>query len=450
MFCFGLSFFSDPKQRTWSDFVRARKGTKSLTGWFLHFANSAGSSEPATAGERARGSWAPQSFRRLPDSGIVQERPQAKKSDSFGHLCKMKETHPGKRLILPIFIPHHGCPHRCIFCNQEVTTDRGAGLPSKVEIERGIASFLQAVKNRPGRREVAFYGGSFTALPFEDQEALLTAVHPFVTDREIDAIRVSTRPDAIDARGLELLMRYGVETVEVGAPSMVDEILQKSWRGHTRQDVVHAVELVRSVGFEVGVQIMLGLPGEVVDLFLTTVRRVIDLSPDFVRIYPLLVIKGSPLGKLYEQGFYVPTPLDEALQWAKRALKLLERAQIPVIRVGLQATPTLEARGMVLAGPYHPAFRSLVESSILYDMASSVLDDLDQGEREDIRFRIAPADLSNFAGQRRENLARLKEVYGLRSIEIIPDPGMARGTVRLETPREVRVLSKGEGASLQG
>jgi histone acetyltransferase (RNA polymerase elongator complex component) len=347
----------------------------------------------------------------------------------------MKALSSGKRLIHPIFITHQGCPHRCVFCNQEVTTDWAGELPSEDHIQRGIVSFLRAVKGRWQRREVAFYGGTFTALSLGDQQSLLQGVYPFIEDNRINGIRISTRPDVIDVDRLDLLRRYGVETVEVGAQSMVDEILSNCWRGHTSQDVVQSVHLIRSMEFEVGIQIMLGLPGEDMDRFLTTVRRVIALSPDFARIYPLLVMKGSPLEKLYEKGCYVPIALKEAVRWAKIALQWLEGAGIPVIRVGLQPTSTLEASGTVLAGPYHPAFRSLVESSIFYDMGRRLLGGLNLGESRIIRFRTHPGDRSNLTGQRKENLDRLERAYGLHPIEILSDPGLPRGTVLLETSR---------------
>ncbi len=354
----------------------------------------------------------------------------------------MKSFGLARRLIIPIFVTHQGCPHRCVFCNQEMTTDRTRGMPSGTEVEERIVSFLRTVEGRPQRKEVAFYGGTFTALPREDQKALLQWVHPFINRESIDAIRVSTRPDAVDREGLDLLRTFGVETVEVGAQSMVDEILWSCGRGHTHRDVCESVRLVRSMGFEVGIQIMLGLPGEDRDLFLTTVRRVIDLAPDFVRIYPLLVLKGSPLERLYQRGLYTPLSLEEAVRRAKEALEMFDQAQIPVIRVGLQVTPRLGASGTVLAGPYHPAFRSLVESAIFYGMACRLLEEGGNGNRHKVRFHLAPGDLSNFTGQRKGNLARLKNAYGLESIEIVSDPEIPRGRLLLENDRGSLVLSR--------
>lgn len=354
----------------------------------------------------------------------------------------MKRSGSPKRLIIPFFVSHQGCPQQCVFCNQKVISDQSEGLPSVAQIRTRIALFLRTFGDRPRRREVAFYGGSFTALPLVDQSVLLGGIQPFIKEEMIDAIRVSTRPDAIDTNRLGFLRDFKVETVEVGAQSMVDEILQNCQRGHTSRDVIQSVQLAKSMGFETGIQIMLGLPGEDKDLFLKTVRQVIDLAPDFVRIYPLLVLKGSPLEELYRIGLYTPPSLREAVDWAKVALGLFEEAQIPVIRMGLQATSILEAPGTILAGPYHPAFRSLVESSVFYDMACRLLEDSKNGSGNRVRFRIAPQDLSKLKGERKGNLARLKEAHGLESIEIHADSEIPRWMLVLDNSRGSLRLSR--------
>ena len=334
-----------------------------------------------------------------------------------------------KRFIIPIFITHQGCPHRCVFCNQEMTTDQAGGLPSGGQIQDRIQSFLRTFRGPWERREVAFYGGTFTGLALKDQEGLLRGVQPFMERRMIDGIRLSTRPDVMDPDELDFLRRHGVHTIEVGAQSMIDTILQKTRRGHTTADVVQSVRRARCMGFEVGIQIMLGLPGEDLDLFLTTVRRVIDLRPDCVRVYPLLVLKGSPLASHYRRGRYEPLSLDTAVQWAKEALALFETAQITVIRMGLQPTPRLETDGTIVAGPYHPAFRSLVRSAMFYDQACRILEDRKNRNRHGVRFRVAPEDVADFKGHKKENIRRLTESYGLTFIEIVADASLSRGRV---------------------
>ena len=210
---------------------------------------------------------------------------------------------------------------------------------------------------------------------------------------------------------------------------MIDQILQNTRRGHTSADVSQSAWMARAMGFEVGIQIMLGLPGEDSDLFLTTVRRVIDLRPDCVRVYPLLVLKGSPLASHFRRGRYKPLSLDTAVQWAKEALALFEAARIKVIRMGLQPTPRLETDGTIVAGPYHPAFRSLVRSALLYDRACTMLEEREKHDGHAVRFRVAPQDVADFRGHKKENVRRLMESHGLKSIEIVSDPTLPRGRV---------------------
>jgi histone acetyltransferase (RNA polymerase elongator complex component) len=317
-------------------------------------------------------------------------------------------------------------------------------MPSVVQVEDRIVSFLRTMGSRPERKEVAFYGGTFTAIPRDAQRLLLRGVQPFIDQKMIDGIRVSTRPDAIDPGGLDLLRRYGVRTIELGAQSMVDEILSNCHRGHTRCDVAQGVRLVRSMEFELGIQIMLGLPGEDKGLFLTTIRRVVDLAPDFVRIYPLLVLRGAPLEGLYRRNRFTPISLEDAVQWAKDALTLFDGARVPVIRLGLQGTPTLEASGTVLAGPYHPAFRSLVESAIFYDMAYRLLEGRQKKDNLRVQFRVAPGDLGSLKGERKGNLGRLKKAYGLESVEVLSDPELPRGKLLLEDANGPVVMSREE------
>lgn len=391
--------------------------------------------------------------------------------------------------IIPIFVPHMGCPHQCVFCNQtSITGSRTVGsLGSITEIindiskkvalryskdffdhsqvrftarigkrERGqqdhITAALQhrislcsellppasggsaddqrrAQRGNRIRREIAFYGGSFTGMEEKVQIQLLSAVQPLIRRGLIDSVRVSTRPDYIDPQTLNLLEEYGVKTVELGVQSMVNEVLQCSGRGHTTDDVLKATKLLHARGFEVGIQIMAGLPGDNTRRNGQTVDRVIRLKPHFVRIYPTLVLKGTLLEKWYRSGRYRPLSLNGALDLCKRAFLKFTRAGIPVIRLGLQSSPELETKDCVVAGPYHPAFGHLVESSIFYEMASCLM-----GKRWQspiLRARVSPSDLSNIRGQKNENLYQLKERFGLHDIQIEVDEGQPRGSLIL-------------------
>ncbi|MFQ6079348.1 MAG: elongator complex protein 3 [Thermodesulfobacteriota bacterium] len=353
--------------------------------------------------------------------------------------------------IIPIFVPHMGCPHQCVFCNQTSITGSNPSISPRSLIEiinkisgkvalrdSGVLSpvfqgppndRLRAQRRNPLRREIAFYGGSFTGIEKKIQMQLLSAVQPFIQRGLIDAVRVSTRPDYIDPQTLQLLREHGVKTVELGVQSMVKQVLRCSKRGHTADDVLKAVELLHDHGFEVGMQIMVGLPGDDARGYAHTVDRVIRLNPHFVRIYPTLVLKGTLLEKWYRFGWYTPLSLKEAVDLCKMAFLKFQRAGIPVIRLGLQSSPELEMGDCVVAGPHHPAFGHVVESSLFYDMASFLMERSRQPRIP--RARVSPSDLSNIRGQKNRNLNQLKYRFALRDIHIEVDKEQPRGSLIL-------------------
>lgn len=261
-----------------------------------------------------------------------------------------------KQLIIPIFIPQYGCPHQCVFCNQQKITGKEK-FPDARETATTIETYLKTWKGA-GKREVAFYGGSFTCLDRNIQEDFLASAHRFVTSGLIDSIRISTRPDYITDEGLLLLKKYNVETVELGAQSMNDEILRLSGRGHAAGDTSAAVALLKKHGFKVGLQFMPGLPGDTGETIFHTASMIAGLQPDFVRIYPTIVVKDTPLEKMYLAGLYKPWSLADMTDICKKLVSLFHAKEIPIIRLGLQPTESLE-QGIV-TGPYHPSFRELV------------------------------------------------------------------------------------------
>ena len=321
-------------------------------------------------------------------------------------------------MIIPFFIPHAGCPHQCVFCNQRHITGQ-AGPVEPLSVPRKIAAYLKTNVST-GPVEIAFYGGSFTALPVETQKTYLQAARPFIESGQIRSIRCSTRPDRIDRAVLTLLKEYHVSIVELGAQSMEDRVLALSGRGHTSTHTRNAVALLREYGFAVGLQLMPGLPGDSSDGFRTTVDQVIFLTPDFVRLYPTLVIKGTPLEELYAAGKYTPLSLDDAVAQCREAHLKFGRAGIDVIRMGLQPTAELEKPGTILAGPFHPAFRQLVESSILLDKMRSAL--LTRGDKSaTVVFCVDPRDVSSAIGHLRGNIETLKREFGLQNVLIVKD-----------------------------
>lgn len=325
-------------------------------------------------------------------------------------------------MIIPIFIPHEGCPHRCLFCNQRRIS--GWSRPVTPEIVRAeIAAWLERAG---GRREAqaAFYGGSFTALPRSRQEELLLAASPFLESGQLRSLRLSTRPDCMDAEQAAFLKARRVATVELGAQSMNDAVLAAARRGHDAAATECAAAVLRQVGLETGIQLLIGLPGDSRASLRRTVDRVIALRPDFVRLYPLLVVQNSGLADLHAQGRYTPLSLAKAVILAAFMKERFERAGIRVIRTGLQAGEELEAS--LLAGPWHPAFGELVSSRLLLRQTRRLLA---QTKTETVRLRINPRDQSAFRGLKSANVERLRQLGLWQRIVLRNDPEQERGSV---------------------
>ncbi|MBI2413589.1 MAG: radical SAM protein [Deltaproteobacteria bacterium] len=263
-----------------------------------------------------------------------------------------------KQLIIPVFVPFGGCRHQCVFCDQEGITGKRA-LPPFETIAPTIENYLSTWKGT-GHRELAFYGGSFTGLPMEAQKGYLEAARPYIESGKIDSVRISTRPDSIDAPTLGFLKSYGVKTIELGVQSMSDGVLKASGRGHTAEDTRRAASLIKDAGARLGLQIMPGLPGDTEAIILDTVDEAVSLSPGFVRIYPTLVLRNTPLFRMYERGEYRPWALEDMVRVCSEAMRRFARSGITVIRVGLQTTEDLSLN--LVAGPYHPSFRQLLDT----------------------------------------------------------------------------------------
>lgn len=331
-----------------------------------------------------------------------------------------------RQLVIPVFIPHEGCPHCCVFCNQH----RISGQFQRVtagDVYRTIENWLGYGRGNPAAVQVAFFGGSFTGLSRDRQEELLGAVQPWLERKQVHSIRLSTRPDYIDTRVTDLLCRYRVGVVELGLQSMDDSVLKGCRRGHLARHGRQAIPLLRRAGLQVGVQLMVGLPGDSRRSLRATVDAVIALAPDFVRIYPLLVLAGSELAYQYEQGRYRPLSLDYAVLLASWMKKRFDAAGISVVRMGLQAGPELEEA--LVAGPYHPAFGELVQSRIMLQKARKLLSAADRDKK--YLLRISNRDQSIFRGFRSANLRRLAQLGLLDRFTLHPDPAQARMTLSL-------------------
>lgn len=331
-------------------------------------------------------------------------------------------------LVIPVFIPHEGCPHACVFCNQHrISGSTGQSPVSPGEVAAIITDWLGHARERADRVQVAFYGGSFTGLPAARQEELLGAVAPFMEKGLVRAIRLSTRPDYIEPSVIARLRRFGVAIVELGVQSLDLVVLAASNRGHSAQQAIRAIGLLREAGFEVGVQLMVGLPGETLLSLRHTVRQVAALGPDFVRIYPVLVLKGSGLARLYAQGRYRPLTLEQAVAQTAWMKNFFADHGIRVVRMGLQSGPELEAA--LLAGPYHPAFGELVLARLMLRKTRRALRGVPPGTK--ITLSIADRDRSIFQGMRSANMKRLEQLGLLDRFALVTDPCQPRATLRV-------------------
>jgi histone acetyltransferase (RNA polymerase elongator complex component) len=230
-----------------------------------------------------------------------------------------------------------------------------------------IKKYLNTLPTEKSEIEIGFFGGNFTGIPTEEQEAFLAVAQKYIDNEQVKSIRLSTRPDYISPEILSLLQKYSVKTIELGAQSMDEGVLIKAGRGHTAQDVIDSSELIKEAGFRLGLQVMLGLPGDSFEKSLDTAHQIIALKPQDVRIYPTLVIKGTELAELYKKGKYEALSRETAIHWAKEMYRLFEDAGLNIIRVGLHPSEELSDDKSLLAGPYHPSFRELVLTDLWKD-----------------------------------------------------------------------------------
>jgi len=325
-------------------------------------------------------------------------------------------------LIIPAFIPHHGCPHRCIFCDQTTISQTPENSIVSTEL---ISQAFEAYQSRgrdPERpTELAFFGGNFLGLPPQKIVEILTAALQWIDQGYADAIRFSTRPDTIDDPRLNLIAPFPVKTVEVGAQSMDDQALKMAQRGHTAEETIQAIERLKQSGYQAGLQLMVGLPGESEQTTETTGKIVCWLSPDFVRIYPTLVLAGSPLAEAFRSGKYKPLTLEKAVEKsAYLAARFLNKG-LSVIRMGLPADVAVDPK-QLLAGPYHPAFGHLVYERLYLEAAIRMI----EKSRGGVVLHVHPKGLSTMRGLNNGNITKLTRYFHLDKVKILPDPALNR------------------------
>lgn len=309
---------------------------------------------------------------------------------------------------ISVFIPHMGCPNTCSFCNQR-TISHTSAAPTPEQVGEMLKTACDGLP--VGDAEIAFFGGSFTAIDRDYMKGLLEAASPFVKDGRVRGIRISTRPDCIDEQVLDVLKKYGVTSIELGAQSMDDAVLEANERGHTAEDVRRASRLIREQGFELGLQMMTGLYTSAPEKDVRTAREIISLRPDTVRIYPIVILKGTKLGELFENGEYKPCPFETMTEICADMLEMFEQEGIRVIKLGLHASETVETD--MLGGYYHPAFREICEGILFRRNIEQEIKN-QQADGKCFTVYVSPNAVSRAAGHKKSN----KEYFRSKGIEI--------------------------------
>ena len=301
---------------------------------------------------------------------------------------------------ISIFVPHIGCPNMCSFCNQRYITGVHKA-PTTNDVVDAVNIAVKSKNYKPASTEIAFFGGSFTAINRNYMLELLKTAYEFVKNGVVSGIRISTRPDAIDDEILILLKQYGVAAIELGAQSLNDKVLQSNNRGHTAQDVINASKLIKQYGFSLGLQMMTGLYNDSDEFAIYTAKKIIELNPDTVRIYPTIVLKNTDLAALYSDNKYKPQTLEESAYLCSELLSIFGKANIKVIRLGLHSIE----EDSYIAGPWHPAFSEICYSKIFLKNAENLLT-----EKGSYTLYVNPSSVSKMIGQRKENINTLKNL----------------------------------------
>ncbi len=320
-----------------------------------------------------------------------------------------------KHKNLSIFVPHEGCPNQCSFCDQKKISGT-QNPPSPQQVTALCENYLPHDTKQGKSYEIAFFGGSFTAIDRDYMIALLQAAYPFVQDGRAMGIRISTRPDAINRDILDILKSYGVTAIELGAQAMDDYVLKVNLRGHTVQDVYDASHLIKEYGFSLGLQMMPGLYGQhdYIAAAEDTARQFIEIGPDTVRIYPTLILKDTLLETFYQKGIYSPLTVDEAVKICAVLVKMFNQTNIAIIKMGLHADMGLE--GSLVAGPYHPALKELVQNRMYFEKLQS---DFGKNEKGSYILAVNPRYRSQITGQKRTNILKLKDIG--YSVDVVND-----------------------------
>ncbi|WP_243346808.1 elongator complex protein 3 [Parabacteroides sp. FAFU027] len=324
-----------------------------------------------------------------------------------------------KHINIPVFIPELACPNRCVFCNQQKISGQMT-VPDIPEVDRIIRTYLSTATDNTVVN-IAFFGGNFTGIPLPEQKVYLDLAAGYIRQKRVHGIRLSTRPDYITPETVGLLRDYPISEVELGVQSTDDEVLKASGRGHTKEDVYRAVELLKTAGIPYGLQMMLGLPGDTHEKALHTAREIVALGAVSTRIYPCLVIPDTALATLYGQGKYHPLTLDEAISWGEEVLRYFISQDVRVLRVGLHASDDLRSGTNILAGPFHPAMKEMMLSAIWADELAEVSV---ENKARRILIEVPSGQVNYAAGFKGINKRKLLESY--REVKLVENDSLKK------------------------
>lgn len=337
-----------------------------------------------------------------------------------------------KHAIIPVFIPHMGCPHNCVFCNQDTITAK-TSPGSADDVREIIEERLPTLKGRGlDTVEIAFFGGSFKGIPLEQQKKYLAVAKEYKDSKQVDKIHISTRPDYINITVLENLRKFGVDIIELGAQSFDDDVLSLSERGHNASDIEKASTLISSYGFSLGIQLMIGLPGDTAEKAIASAKKTVLLAPDIARLYPTVVFEGTRLAEMKKEGSYCPLSEDQAIEITKEMYKILDAAGIKIIRVGLKSTDLVNAEND-LCGNYHPAFRQLVEGAIAREIMEELISTNMEKEKS-FCFTTNKKSFSGMIGHKGCNRNYFKKKYPSLTFSYTVDDMLPDRTYKLKVP----------------
>lgn len=332
---------------------------------------------------------------------------------------------------IAIFIPHLGCPFRCCFCQQQKISDT-LRHPSPDQVQIDIETALRTIPaGTDVDVEVAFFGGTFTSIPEKMQNDYLECARPYLENGQIKGIRISTRPDAVDEERLREIKQRGVTTIELGVQSLDEVVLRLSGRGYEPGQVIEACQMIHNMGIRLGIQLMIGLPGDNLERDLETTRQSIELAPDMIRIYPTLVIRGTQLEQAYRDGSYQPLSLEKAVDITAAMYMRFKQANIPVIRMGLHPGEELQQSDTIVAGPFHPAFGELVLQKVALQHARFLIRAYlpTAASKQALILCCPPREYSQLVGPRRSNIIMLKKEFGLDELAVKPDQSLQPGSI---------------------